>query len=194
VSLTSLDDVSALVKTTLEGVSLQAVIDREEAYLASELRSPLTGIRTQKVWRPMARHCADASAILLLRPTDEIDELRDNGDVLDASDVRLLEGGTAVERVGYWTGPLVEVDYTPNDAANVVRVVVELCRLTLTETGFNSESVAGDYQYQRAGIKPATAIEIQMASRAALVRSLRPSLRSASVSGQPVWRVSSVSA
>lgn len=191
-SLVSPSQVMALVKTTLAEDDVQDVIDREEAYLAAELRSPLTGTRTQSIWRKAAPFTGDVGPIRLIRPTDEVDEVRDDGVILDEDDFRLLEGGTLIERVGFWTGPLIEVDYTPNDQANVERVVIELCRLTLTETGFNSESFGGDFMYQRSGIKPATSHEIQMASRRALVRSLQTRTTNGTASLRPAGRITPV--
>jgi hypothetical protein len=84
-------------------------------------------------------------------------------------------------------GPLVEIDYTPNDAAQITRVVIELCRLTLTETAYNAEDLGG-YKYQRAGIKPATSMQIQAASAAALVRSLRRAAQASVRLERADWR------
>lgn len=179
-SVTSVEAVQAIVSEArrLANDPVQDVIDREEAFLAHELRAPLAGVRTQRVW--VQRAGGACSGINLMRPTDAIDELRDNDVVIDDDRIRLLATGTLVELDGPWTGPLVEIDYTPNDEAQIVRVVIELCRLTLTETAYNAEDLGG-YKYQRAGIKPATSMQIQVASRRALVRSLQTGSRYGSV-------------
>lgn len=173
-SVTTPADVRALVKTALTDPQLQAVIDREEAYLARELGAPIAGERTQEIWRlPGGISFND---IHLKRPTDEITTVVDNGVDVDLDEIRLLENGTIVERAaaaetsGAWTGPLITVKYTPNDEAEVVRVVIELCRLTLLESGFIGETI-GTYAYEK-GRVPASSMQVQNASRKALVRTL----------------------
>ena len=169
-STATIAEVRALVATGLSDPDLQPVIDREESYLARELGAPIAGERIQQVWR--SRLTASFDDIHLARPTDALTTVTDNGVTIDPADVRLLAAGTIAELVaGSWSGPLVELTYTPNDVLQVIRVVIELCRLTLGETGFNSEDI-GDYRYQRSGILQATATQIQAASRKALVRTL----------------------
>lgn len=170
-SETALAEVRALVATGLGDPDLQSVIDREEQYLAHELGAPISGERTQSVWRS-GWYWRDSDHIYLARPTDAVTAITDNGVSIDPSAVRLFGNGSLLERVsGGWAGPLIELTYTPNDRLRVVRVVIELCRLTLGETGFNSEDI-GDYRYQRSGILQATSMQIQSTSRKALVRSL----------------------
>jgi hypothetical protein len=172
----------ALVSTTLSEQDVQALIDREEAALARQV-TQLAGSRVQVYYigdpamfglylDPVSLEQAAAVWILpdrygplgLLRPTDGV-VVVDNDVTLDAADVRLLRGGTQVERAsGGWDGPIVTVTYTPNDYLEVQRVVIELCRTTMTETGYQSERI-GDYQYARG---PGAAA----ADRKRLVRSL----------------------
>jgi hypothetical protein len=190
-SVTSVAQVRALVSTSMSDADLQGVIDREEAALARQVTA-LAGDRTQTwfvgdqsamglyrdslttlpfsgrgpfmgAWMTVDR----MGPLSLLRPTDAV-VVTDNGVTVADDDIRLLRGGTQVERAsGGWQGPIVTVAYTPNDALEVARVVIELCRLTLTETGYQSERI-GEYQYDR-GAKPAGADP-----RRALVRSLMP--------------------
>lgn len=179
-SVLTLAGARAQVSTGLSDDDLQAVIDREEEYLEGELGAPIAGERTQEIW--LARDRARPDDLYLARPTDALDGVTDNGVTLDPADVRLLANGTIAERAdGAWVGPRVTLTYTPKDALSVARVIVELVRLTLGETGFNSEDI-GDYKYQRSGIMPASAMQIQAASRKALVRQLiLPRPRPASV-------------
>lgn len=168
-SVTTAADVRALVKSSASDGDLQAIIDREEAYLARELRAPIAGERTQQVWRLPFQH--SYSDITLMRPTDAVTTVVDNGVTLDLSRIRLLDTGGVIELAdGPWSGPLIEVTYTPNDELEVVRVVVELCRLTLQETGYSEEQI-GTYRYSR-GRSLATPMQIQASSRRTLVRSL----------------------
>jgi hypothetical protein len=188
-SLVTPAQVKALVQTMLTDDQVQDVIDREEATLARQITA-LSGSRTQLVysgdpaslglwwdpaaWEPGTRVwiLSDRMApIWLLRPTDAV-TVKDNGLTVAGSDVRLLNRGRLVERAsGGWRGPLVEVTYTPNDALEVTRVVIELCRLTMTETGYNSERI-GDYGYTRS----LPGGESPTATRKALIRSLQTHL------------------
>lgn len=191
-SIATLAEVRALVSTGLGDPELQAVINREEDYLSDELGAPVAGERIQQVWRT-GRSGWVGDSIYLARPTDALDEITDNGVDVDPAEVLLLGNGTIVERVARgWTGPLVEFTYTPNDALAVARVEIELVRLTLAETGFNSEDI-GDYKYQRSGILQATSMQIQSASRRALVRTLvvpRPRPRSVRLVASQAERIS----
>ena len=180
-SLTTLAEVRSLVSTKLADADLQGVIDREEAALARQI-GPLSGERTQTFYigssaplyldpvldpRNAWIQSDRMGRLVLQRPTVAGDDLvvTDNGTDLDPTDVRLLRGGTAIERAsGGWTGPVVEVTSVPSDELEVKRVVIELCRLTLVETGLASEQI-GDYQYTRSAESPADA-------RRSLIRSL----------------------
>jgi hypothetical protein len=177
-------DVMALVPTALTEDQVTSLILREEAALARQV-TDLAGERTQAFYveDPAssglyidAVSLAGYSSIWILstptgplglqRPTDAV-EVVDGGVALDPSEVRLLRQGTLVERVsGAWRGPVVEVTYTPNDLLEVQRVVIELCRITLTETGYNAESI-GDYSYTKKPAVPGTPDP-----RKALIRSL----------------------
>jgi hypothetical protein len=169
-SLVSPAEVRALVQSRLSDADLQAVIDREEAALA-RLVGPLAGERTQ-TWfvgdasgpwpvygfdppggfdavHRGARVASDRMApLMLLRPADSAGVV-DGSTAVDPQDVRLIRNGTQLERAsGGWNGPVVAATYTPNDRAEVVRVVIALCRLTLGDTGYASETI-GDYSYAR---------------------------------------------
>lgn len=191
VSLVTPAQVTALVQSNLTSVQIQEVIDREEAALARQI-TDLSGSRAQAFYigDPAARGLwwdvvsmswpqgrspwatlwmmSDRMGPLgLLRPTDAV-TVKDNGVTVAAGDIRLLRQGTLVERAsGGWNGPLVEVTYTPNDSLEVVRVVIELCRMTMTETGYQRETI-GDYTYQK-HLRPAPG---EIDPRRALIRSL----------------------
>ena len=191
-TLTSVSDLRALVPSELADDQLATVIAREEAMLARQV-TDLAGPRTQAwhigdpatmgLWWDTRGVAPGGSGPLsyssmwvmpdrrgplgLLRPTDAV-AVVDNGAPVADSDIRLLRQGTLVERAaGGWNGPLVEVTYTPNDALEVVRVVIELCRMTLTETGYQSEQI-GDYRYAK-HLRPAPG---EADPRKALIRSL----------------------
>lgn len=146
----SVANVRAIVSTELTDDQLSGVILREEEELASVV-GPLGGPRTETFY-PEARQ-----PLYLQRPTGSV-VVTDVGAVVPDTTILLTGGGTRLTRYrsaqtsvagSYWIGP-VTVTYTPNDAARVTRVVIELCRLTLTETGFEAESI-GDYSYSNRG-------------------------------------------
>ena len=190
-SLVTPAQVMALVQSNLTPDQVQDVINREEAALARQI-TELSGERTQAfyVGDPAARGlwwdvismswpqgrspwatlwmANDRMGPLgLLRPTSAV-VVVDNGETVADSDIRLLRQGTLVERgAGGWNGPLVEVTYTPDDELEVERVVIELCRLTMTETGYQEEQI-GDYRYVKALRQGGTPVD----PRKALIRSL----------------------
>lgn len=147
------DEVEALMSTGLEDDALQGVIDREEDWLANDARvgiGQLTGERTQRIY--VAR--GDNDPLLLRRPTS-IDaggsggtfRVEDGGVELD--DV-VLTGPARIERTSaqVWTGPFVDVTYTPTDAGAVKRALIELVQLTITASPYGQEATEG-HSYSR---------------------------------------------
>lgn len=150
-SVTSLAEVRALVTSSLSDVDLQAIIDREESWLAGRVGA-LSGARTD-TYRPGL-----GDATLYLRRRAESVVVTDDGATLTADTDYLFTPSTgAIRRVSsidptgsqtaVWRG-VVTVTYTPSDSAAVKRAVIELVRGTLGETGMDSESIA-DYSYTR---------------------------------------------
>ena len=157
-SLVSIAEVRALVQTGLSDADLQAVIDREEAFLARRV-GLLSGPRTVTVLRP-----TESTVFRLLRPATTA-TVTDNGVVTTVA----LIAERYIERVaGYWIGP-VAITYTPTDAAEVKRVVIELVRLALSGSTYASETI-GDYSYTRDARDGA----VPTVSRAGLIASLLP--------------------
>ena len=156
-SLVMLSEVRSLVETGLTDADLQAVLDREEGWLASRIGA-LTGARTE-TFRPTL---PDAP-IYLLRRTDAV-VVTDNAVPVPAGDLWFVPATGLVRRSNVpWTGP-VAVTYTPLDVDNVKRAVIELVRGTLAETGSDAETI-GDYSYSRGDA-------LVRLSRLALVRSV----------------------
>ena len=140
-SLVTLGEVRALVETGLTDVALQAVLDREEGWLAGRIGA-LTGARTD-TFSPGLR---DTPLHLSRRAPAVV--VTDNALTVAATDLRFVPESGIVRRItGAWTGP-VAVTYTPTDADAVKRAVIELVRGTVTETGSDAESI-GDYSYSR---------------------------------------------
>lgn len=157
--------VRAQVKTRLGEADLTKVIAREEAYLARRI-GPLAGARTLRFRRPA--YFDSAWAIRLPRPSLAADvDITDNGTAWVDGDFRLGGGGYILEPEGIrsFNGP-VDVAFTPSDALEVERVVIELVRLAVTETGYSSETIGG-YTYQRG-------LDTVIRTRGFLVKSLKP--------------------
>ncbi len=158
-SLTTEAEVRALVETALDDVSLQAVIDREEAWLARRI-GPLSGPRTVTYRYPDVR-----GVIQLDRPTDAV-TVTDN-----AVATPIYLDGYAIERQsGYWTGP-VSITSTPNDLDEVKRAVIQLVSLTLRGPNDLASEQIGSYSYQRFGAQGQSGA---VNNRGAIVRSLQP--------------------
>ena len=156
-SLVTLGEVRALVETDLSDVDLQAVLDREEGWLAGRIGA-LTGARTD-VFSPGHGD----TPIYLSRRTASV-VVTDNALAVAAADLRFVPTSGMVRRTrGFWTGP-VAVTYTPTDADAVKRAVIELVRGTVAETGNDAETI-GDYSYTRGD----AAVRL---SRLAVVRSV----------------------
>ncbi len=158
-SLVSIAEVRALVRSRLSDTDLQAVIDREEAWLAGRV-GLLSGVRTE-TYRPGL-----GDTPLYLRRRAESVLVTDDGVTLTADTDYLFSPSTGELRrtaAGAWSGT-VTATWTPTDESAVKRAVIELVRLAVGETGFDSETI-GDYAYSRG----ASAGRL---SRAGLARSL----------------------
>lgn len=166
-SLVTLAEVRALVSTELSDANLQAVIDREEAELAARI-GPLTGARTETVYPDHS-----TERVYLRRPTSSVTVTSDGTAITlgdDDGEYRLVKLGSALHLVNETWGEVVTAAYTPNDELRVKRVLIELIRLTATETGYLSERI-GQYSYQRSQTPGAV-----QSTREALIRSLLPNL------------------
>lgn len=155
-SLLTIERLRSQIEADQTDDELQAIIDDEESWLAARI-GPLAGSRSETFYA----YSVDAPLRLRRRVTTAT--VADDG---TATDVVVIDNGWAVEStLGAWDGPVV-VTYTPDDEAEVRRVVLELVRLTLTETGYQSQR-QGDYSYTKGSVETRLA-------RHALVRSLQP--------------------
>lgn len=166
-SLVTVAEARALVSTDLSDADLQKVIDREEAELAARI-GLLTGARTETLYPDHS-----TERVYLRRPTTAVTVTNDGEAVTlgdDDGEYRLVKNGSALHLVNDNWGEVVTAAYTPSDELRVKRVIIELIRLTITETGFVSERI-GQYSYQRAQTPGAA-----QSTREALIRSLLPNL------------------
>jgi hypothetical protein len=164
-SLLTIAEARALIASGLSDANLQAAIDREEAWLPS-IVGTLTGERSQTFY---IRSTDQDDPLLLQRPTGAV-TVTDDGTALAGSAVRLLRGGTILEKAtGSWNGTVVAT-YTPTDEDVVKAALIDLVRLRITSSPFVAET-AGPYSYQRGGSDATRSIE---ASRLRIARSLLP--------------------
>lgn len=146
-SLVTTDEVEALMATGLEETPLQGLIDREEAWLATDPHVGIGQLEGERIQRIRFR---DPDADLLLERVPDPDglEVRDNGVLLTADQVDLV-GAAAIRRLDRpWRGPIVDVTFTPTDVAAVKRGILELVQLTITSSPYNQESTEG-HSYSR---------------------------------------------
>lgn len=183
-STTSVAQVRALVPgaAPLTDPQLQEVIDREEAWLARRIGA-LEGSRTATF---VVTSQGAALPLRLPRPASSVTVV-DNGTALASSAYRLDDPWT-LSRVSTtswapasWTGPVVAT-WDPIDKLEVVKATIELVRLTLAETGHDSETV-GPYSYNRGDVAR---------RRRAILGALRPKATIGSVLfatgyNPPVW-------
>lgn len=160
-SLLTVGEVQNATGSAVDPQALQEAIDREEAWLERRIGA-LEGERTVVYY---LRYTDLDDPLLLPRPTNAVDVV--DGDIsVSASVIRLLGAGTFIERAdASWTGPSVAITFEPNDTLEVKRVVLELVRLSLVQTGYQSERI-GEYSYT---LTPGS----HRSERTALLRELR---------------------
>jgi hypothetical protein len=152
----------------------QAIIDEVEAEMARVL-GQLVGPRTETFYTGWAT----SGKLALSRYTDEATIL-DNGTSVDADHFRLVDRGSAIARnyfapSWWWTGPYVEVTYSPNDETEVRAIGYQALVLSATPETASGSLISediGDYGYQRATILQSP--QGSIAARKALIRSLLP--------------------
>ena len=153
--LISVDDLKALVSTSLDDEALQGVIDREEAYLARRI-GPLVGERTERF-----AFYSTSQPLRLQRPTDAASVATADPPGTPLTGVEVITDGWRVWRPDNdWPYPGIRsaslyVTYTPNDEDEVTRVLIELCRMSVaassaSSAGLRQESM-GQYSYATDG-------------------------------------------
>lgn len=146
-SLVSVDEARALVQTGLTDAQLQAVIDREEAWVIRALGPHYAAALT--VTETLS---GDLNKNLYLkRRASSVSSVVEDGTTLDPDDYRLWGDEGRIERLpagARWLIAPVVVTYAPQDD-NLERkaLIIDLIRLVVNRTGLKSESVAGEYAY-----------------------------------------------
>lgn len=151
----------------------QDIIDEQEAWLARRI-GPLTGARTETFYVGLS---AQKGKLALRRYTDSV-TVTDAGSAVAAGHFRLIDNGSAIVRryeapSYWWTGPYVEVAYTPSDEDEVRRVLYLLLKFAVdphADSPFNSEQIGG-YGYSKGQSAGRSTTDGQ---RAALADSILP--------------------
>ena len=157
------------VETDLDDAALQRVIDRLDADIVARA-GPHAGPLTEVI-------DGGGQSVFLRRPVATVASVRE-GILIDAGATTLLAdddyllwpGQGRLDRLpaGVRFAPLVEVVYTPvDDGDQRKRILLELVRLDLAQSGRLREAIGRDYQY--AGLDYPT-------HRDALLRELHPFL------------------
>lgn len=146
-----------------DGVA-QDIIDEQESWLAGVI-GQLQGERTEvfevrpqgPAYDPHGTPRDLWEGRLFLRRTTSAAAVTDNGAAV--ADAELAYGGQAVRRVSplawplWWTGPLVEVTYEPNDLHAVRKVLYTLLALAVddkVDSPYSYEQI-GQYSYSKGG-------------------------------------------
>lgn len=142
-------DIRPHVETALDDTALQRIVDRIDADVVARV-GPHAGPLTEVV-------AGRTQSIYVRRPIASVTTVRE-GNVIDAgattltvdTHYRLWAAEGRLERLpaGAGFGQLVEVVYTPvDDTEQRKRVLLELVRLDLAQSGRLREAVGRDYDY-----------------------------------------------
>ena len=160
-SLLTVAELKAQIRTSLTDAQIQSVIDREEAEVIKLYGAHYVGISTT-VSETLAgamrnlyirRRLTSVTSITEYQTSDSTD-----GTLLTAvTDYRIWAAQGRIERmpsnnisgygVGVW-GAIVTAVYVPADDNDLRRAaIIDLCRLALERTALQSENVGGEYSY-----------------------------------------------
>jgi hypothetical protein len=145
-SLLTLTEARALVKTSLSDPELQAVINREEDEIARLYGAPYVNATTT-VSETLP---GGGASLFVRRPLMSVKSVTEDAATLAATDYRLWPGQGRLERLpkGAIWGEVITLVYVPQDD-NMRRkaVLIDLIRLAVERTALKSESIAGEYSY-----------------------------------------------
>ncbi len=145
-SLLTLAEARALVKTSLTDPELQAVIGREEdeiirLYGAHYVDGTTTVSETLE---------GGGASLFLRRPILSVSSVTEDGATRASADYRLWGGQGRIERLpkGAVWGEVITVAYVPqDDNSRRKAALIDLVRLAVERTALKSESIAGEYSY-----------------------------------------------
>ena len=149
-SLLTVAEARALLKTGLNDADLQRIIDREEAWVVRNFGAHYVDANTTVV-ETLTLDTAGES-LFLRRVAGSLSSIVEDGVTLVAADYRLWAGQGRIERLPAGTKWLPRVvitaTYKPyDDREQRKEAIIDLARLTLERTAMKSESIAGEYSY-----------------------------------------------
>ena len=150
-TLVSVSDVRALVKTSLSDAELQTVIDRTEEEVVERIGDFQDGTLLVEVTE--TGYLKAARMILTRQPFIAVVSVTVEGDLVDADDyvTRGYSGMISGIPMSYNASGSAEytVVYRPIDQrSKLTRTIIDLVRLSIERTAMLSENVAGEYSYQ----------------------------------------------
>jgi hypothetical protein len=159
-SLVTIAELRAQVKSSLTDAQLQAIIDREEAEVIR-----LFGVHYTDVAQTITETLEGGEkTIYLRRPIVSITSITEDGTLVDPLSYRVWPAQGKIRKISgvqAWLagddesplewGEVLIVVYKPADD-NLLRkaVIIDLARIALSRTGMQSESFAGEYSYTAA--------------------------------------------
>lgn len=152
-SLLTITQLRAEVKTGLDNTNLQVIIDREEEQMVERLGAHYAADTTVAETHAVRAGCANVYLRRRLSSVASITE-RDPGGTsatVAATDYEVWAAQGRIERVsGAWKAR-VTVTYQPtDDSARRRQALVALIRLILERTAMKAESIAGEFSYTAA--------------------------------------------
>ncbi len=144
-SLLTLAEARALVKTSLTDPELQAVIGREEDEIirlyGAHYISGTTVSETVEGGGP---------SLFVRRPILSVSSVAEDGTALESTAYRLWANQGRIERLpkGATWGEVITVVYVPqDDNSRRKAALIDLVRLAVERAALKSESIAGEYSY-----------------------------------------------
>lgn len=150
-TLVSVEQVRQRVQTAASDVTIQDILDTEEAELIRRYGAHGDGSATvTETHTPTNGQLFLQRPIATLTSVTEAASLGATGTALTSTQYQLWAKQGRIERLprGVSWGAAVTVVYAPaDDRAKRRRVIIELVRLALEQTAMQAESVAGEYSY-----------------------------------------------
>lgn len=143
-----------LVQTSLNDHALEEVIGRVEAEITAVLGAPYDGTTTLT---ETVQAETGAKSIFVKRPIASVSSLTEYSGIGDTTGTALTQntdyyvwaGQGRIERIGYTWAPLVTVVYISTDQREKRKqATIDLVRLILSQSAYQSESIAGEYTYR----------------------------------------------
>lgn len=145
-SLVTIASARALIKTSLQDLSLQEIIDRVEAQITERIGAPQTDAYDVEIVKTLR---GEGGSLFLPTEIYSVTSIVEDDTALDAEDYRTWGGGV-IERlpIGASWGNRCVVTYKPaDDRKKREQVVIDLARLVIERTAMQHESVGGEYSY-----------------------------------------------